>query len=59
MALSVDQIFAKFLHKAFPVMDSKQDHQRIHGMQTLLYGNTSILTTMLGGGNHSNIRLVG
>ena len=55
MVLYIDQTVAKFPHKAFPVIDEKQDYQSIHNICTLLYGNSSTLTMMLGGGNHNHI----
>ena len=58
MALSVDQIIAKFLQKSFPVIDGEPDYQINNDMWTLIYDNTSNLTTNLGRGNQGHIRLI-
>ena len=58
MALYFYQIVANFTHTAFPVIGGKPYYQIIHNMWTLLYGNTSTLTTKPGGGNHSQIRII-
>ena len=57
MALTVDQIIAKFSHKVFPVIKVETNYQSIHNIWTLLYGNDSTLTTKLGGGNRGHIRI--
>ena len=58
MVLSVDQIITNFMYNFFPLINSKQDYHTIHDICTLLYGNTSTLTTMLGEGNRGHIGLV-
>ena len=58
MSLTVDQIIAKFPHKAFPVIKGETDYQIIHNMWTLICGNNSTLTTTLVGGNHRHIMIV-
>ena len=58
MALSSDQIVAKFPHKAFHAIKVEPDYQRIHDVWNLLYVNSPILTTTLGGGNHGNIMII-
>ena len=39
MALTVDQITAKFPHKVLPIVGVEPDYQIIHGMWTLLHSN--------------------
>ena len=58
MSLSVDQITAKLPRKCFLVIKEESNYQIIHYMWTLLYGNTSIITTKLGEVNHGHIRFV-
>ena len=58
MALFVDQLFVNFPHKSFPVIAIELYYQSIHGIWTLLHGNSSTLTTKLGGGYHSNIGII-
>ena len=58
MALSVDQIIAKFLHNSFPVIDGEPDYHITRDMWTLLYSNAPTLTTILGIGNHGHIGIV-
>ena len=58
MALTVDQIIAKLAHKAFCVNKGRPDCPIIHSMWSLLYGNTSNLTTKLGGVNHRHIGII-
>ena len=58
MALSVDQIIAKFLHKSFPVIDGEPYYHITHEMWNLIYVNAPTLTTIMGGGNHGHIGIV-
>ena len=57
MALSVDQIIAKFLHKYLLMINGEPYNKSIHNICILLYGNASTLTTILGGGNHGHISI--
>ena len=54
MALTVDQIAAKFPHKVFPMIEGEPNYQRNHEMWNLLYGNASTLKTTLDGGKHGH-----
>lgn len=58
MALSVDQIAAKFPQKSFPMIDIKPYYYSIHVMCTLLYWNAFVLTTALVRGNHCHVGIV-
>ena len=58
MALTVDQIIAKFPHNNFPMVEGEPDYQIIRDVWTLPYGNASALSTALGGGNHGHTGLV-
>ena len=58
MALTVDQINAKFPYKVFPVVEGEPDYQIIHNMCTPLYVNSLTLITTQGGGNYGKIRLI-
>ena len=58
MALSADQIVAKFPYKSFHVIKCEPDYQSIHDIWNLLYVNPPTLTTKLGGGNHGHIGIV-
>ena len=58
MALYLEQIIGKFMHKYFPAINRKADYQSIHDIWTLLYGNTSTVTTVMVGGNHGHIRFI-
>ena len=58
MALYVDQIFVKFPHKSFPVINVKPYYRIIHDLCTLLYNNASTLTTNIGRFNHGHIWIV-
>ena len=58
MTLTVYQITAKFPHKIFPIIEGEPDCHITHTMWTLLYGNTSTLSTTLGGYNRGNVGLI-
>ena len=43
MALTMDQITAKFPHKVFSIIEGEPKYESIHNMWTLLYGYASTL----------------
>ena len=50
MEISMDQTAVKFPQKIFPIIEGEPDYHIIHNTWTLLYDNSSILSTTLWGG---------
>ena len=58
MALSMDDIMAKFPLKKIEPIDGEPTYVHINGKVQLLYGNAASLPTPLGDGNHRHIGLI-
>jgi hypothetical protein len=58
MALTVDDIIAKFPNKRLPIIDGEPDYASISTMVQLLYGNAATLKTTLGGGRNGHIGII-
>jgi hypothetical protein len=58
MALTIDDIIAKFPNKHLPVIDGEPDNSSISTMVQLLYGNAATLTTTMGGGRNGHIGII-
>jgi hypothetical protein len=58
MALTVDDIIAKFPTKRLPIIDGETDYATISTMVQLLYGNAATLTTTLGGRRNGHIGII-
>ena len=58
MALSVDNVVAKFPMKTMPKIDGEPDYGNINTMMQLLYDNAASLPTTLGGGQHGHIGII-
>ena len=58
MALSVDDIKAKFPTKALPVVVGKPTYENIRVLTEALYGNAASLHAYTGGGKHGHVGLI-
>ena len=58
MALSIDDITAKFPVKVLPRIEGEPNYDSIQEMVQMLYGNASSIPTTLGGGAHGHLGLV-
>jgi hypothetical protein len=58
MALTIDDIIAKFPNKHLPVIDGEPDYSSISTMVQLLYGNAATVTTTMGGGRNGHIGII-
>ena len=58
MALSADDIVAKFPVKTLPIIQGAPDYETISSMMQALYGNAASLSTTSGGGTHGHIGLI-
>jgi hypothetical protein len=58
MALSADDIVAKFPVKALPSITGEPDYDNINHMIQQLYTNAASVATSLGGGQHGHIGLI-
>jgi len=58
MALSADDIVAKFPVKTLPIIQGAPDYETISSMMQALYGNAASLSTTSGGGAHGHIGLI-
>jgi hypothetical protein len=58
MALSAEDIVAKFPIKTIPTINGEQDYETINNMVQTLYGNATSLATTTSGGAHGHIGLI-
>ena len=58
MALSADDIVAKFTVKTLPSIIGEPNYESINNMVQTLYGNAATLATTLGGGAHGHIGII-
>ena len=58
MALSADDIVAKFPVKTLPIIQEAPDYEIISSMMQALYGNAASLSTTSGWGAHGHIGLI-
>jgi hypothetical protein len=58
MALTIDDIIAKFPNKHLPLIDGEPDYSSISTMVQLLYGNAATLPTAMGGGRNGHIGII-
>ena len=58
MVLSVDDVVSTFPMKKMPKIDGDPDYSNINTMMQLLYGNSALLPTTLGGGQHGQIGII-
>jgi hypothetical protein len=58
MALTIDDIIAKFPNKHLPIINGEPDYSSISTMMQLLYGNAATLSTTMGGGRNDHIGII-
>ena len=58
MVFSVDDVVSKFPMKTMPEINGEPDYGNTNTMMQLLYGNTALLPTTLGGGQHEHIGII-
>jgi hypothetical protein len=57
MGLSVDNV-AKITRETIPTILGEPNYVSISNMVQLMYGNTALLPTTLGGGQHDHVGLI-